>query len=84
MTCRTGDFARAVEHAKRRIAHYRKEAEAFPPALGMMRSEQIALEALLLVRLHQQEGVVLGRVDQLRAERPCGGAGVPGEHCARC
>jgi hypothetical protein len=84
MSCRPGDFARAIEHAKRSIAKYQRLSPETPAYRGQLRSEQIALEAMLLIMQHAMEGVVLSRVDQLRAERPCGGTGIPGEHCIRC
>lgn len=84
MSCRSGDFARAIEHAKRGIAKYARLSPETPAYRGQLRSEQIALEALLLIRQHAMEGVVLSRVDELRAERPCGGSGILGPECARC
>ncbi len=84
MSCRGADFGRAIEHARRQIAKYAKVKGDSPRYYGQLRSAQIALEALLLIRQHAMEGVVLGRVDQLRAERPCGGTEVQGPECAKC
>ena len=81
MKCRSGDFARAVEHARRQIEKYVQLIPEHPSYRGQLRSALIALEALQLVRQHGMEGVLLGRVSD---ERPCGGSGIQGPECARC
>lgn len=67
MTVRPGDFAKALEHAWREVAYYERQVLRTGAYAWQLKSAQIALEALLLVRQHQMEGVVLGRVKQMRA-----------------
>ena len=51
---------------------YARMIDEQPIYRGQLRSAEIALEALQLIRQHMMEGVILSRVDVARAERGWG------------
>lgn len=63
MTVRSGDFARAVEHARREVLYYERQIQRLPKYASQLTSAQIALEALLLIGEYDCQEMIRDRVN---------------------